>query len=323
MSSTNNQTIPRATGLLIIEVKNSNPNGDPDRESDPRVRSYDQRGIISGVSFKRKLRDLVEWKDGPVWQQLSKELNLQGEAFCILESRDRGFKDVKDAAEAWQRVLQLIGQGADGQAVKNKYWDARLFGATFLESGEEAPAGGRRGKDSDRKHIRTGVAQFAIGLSVAPIRIQRDTRTKKASAQEEKDRGMAPLGYRIVEHGLYAMPFFVNPTAAHASGCAIQDIELMLRLVQYSYAHTRSDIRPLVEVRHAWYAEHKDPLGSFSEFRFIEAMTPTKKQNPEKPSTSWSDYEVPTSLPGDLQEKAHNFNDLCVSLPEWVCRATS
>src|SRR6266699_713491 len=109
MSSANNQIIPRATGLLIIEVKNSNPNGDPDRESDPRVRSHDQRGIISGVSFKRKLRDLVEWKDGPVWQQLSKELGLQDEAFCILESRDRGFKDMKDAAEAWQRVLQLIG----------------------------------------------------------------------------------------------------------------------------------------------------------------------------------------------------------------------
>jgi Cas7 group CRISPR-associated protein Csh2 len=58
MQSENNQTITRGTGLLVIEVKNSNPNGDPDRESDPRVRSHDQRGMITGVSFKRKLRDL-------------------------------------------------------------------------------------------------------------------------------------------------------------------------------------------------------------------------------------------------------------------------
>ena len=60
----------RATGLLVIEVVNSNPNGDPDRESDPRQRP-DSRGEISPVSFKRKLRDLVEEKQGPVWETLT------------------------------------------------------------------------------------------------------------------------------------------------------------------------------------------------------------------------------------------------------------
>ena len=133
---------------------------------------------------------------------------------------------------------------------------------------------------------------------------------------EAPTRGMAPLGYRIVEHGVYCMPFFINPTAATKTGCTRQDIELLLKLIPYAYPHTASHIRPLVEVRYAWYVEHKAPLGSFSEFRFIEAMTPTKKQNPEKPSTSWSDYDVPTNLPEDLQAKAHNFHDLCVSLPE-------
>ena len=54
-----NDNIKRATGLLIIEVVNSNPNGDPDRESDPRQRP-NGLGEISPVSFKRKLRDLVE-----------------------------------------------------------------------------------------------------------------------------------------------------------------------------------------------------------------------------------------------------------------------
>jgi CRISPR/Cas system type I-B associated protein Csh2 (Cas7 group RAMP superfamily) len=57
----------RATGLLVIEVTNSNPNGNPDQESNPRLRP-DERGMISPVSFKRKLRDLVEDKEGPVWK---------------------------------------------------------------------------------------------------------------------------------------------------------------------------------------------------------------------------------------------------------------
>ena len=57
----------RGTGLLVIEVKHSNPNGDPDMESDPRTLEIDGRGLISPVSYKRKLRDLVGEKGGPAW----------------------------------------------------------------------------------------------------------------------------------------------------------------------------------------------------------------------------------------------------------------
>ena len=69
------EELVRATGILVIEVKNSNPNGDPDRESDPRQR-HDERGEISPVSFKRKVRDLIENKEGPVWKEISKKQYL-------------------------------------------------------------------------------------------------------------------------------------------------------------------------------------------------------------------------------------------------------
>jgi CRISPR-associated protein Csd2 len=137
---------------------------------------------------------------------------------------------------------------------------------------------------------------------------------------EGPTRGMAPLGYRVVEHGVYCMPFFINPTAATKTGCTKQDIELLLRLIRYAYPHTASHIRPLVEVRHAWYAEHEEPLGSFSEFRFIEAMTPTKRQDSEKPSISWADYEVPENLSKEFTGKTLNFCDLCSSLPDWCTK---
>ena len=67
--------INRATGLLVLEVVNSNPNGDPERERDPRQRA-NGHGEISPVSFKRKLRDLVEAKDQPVFQSLKARLQL-------------------------------------------------------------------------------------------------------------------------------------------------------------------------------------------------------------------------------------------------------
>src|SRR4029079_11087286 len=88
-----NTVMRRATGLLIIEVRDSNPNGDPDRESDPRQRP-DGRGEISPVSFKRKLRDLVEDKQGCVWQHFQNTLNLDEQRFQILESRGRDRKKI-------------------------------------------------------------------------------------------------------------------------------------------------------------------------------------------------------------------------------------
>lgn len=330
MSKQQKQFIPRATGLLVIAVENVNPNGDPDRESDPRQRSHDRRGYISGVSFKRKLRDLVELKEGPVWQSIKQKLSLSDEPYCILESRERGFSEVKDAGEAWRKVLELIDKGNHGSAVANKYWDARVFGATFLEKGEDAPQKEGGAGSSDRKYIRTGVAQFGIAVSVAPVRIHRDTNTKKASAQESKDRGMAPLACRYVEHGIYCMPFFINPTAALHSGCTAKDIALLLTLIKQAYPNTRSVARShgLIEIRHAWYAEHEDALGSFSEFEFIEKLAPRRKGgDTEKPSVSGipldDQYTVPLGLPSERDRnfrgklKNDKLYDLCVELPEW------
>jgi Cas7 group CRISPR-associated protein Csh2 len=279
-----NSAINRAVGLLVIEVRESNPNGDPDQEGEPRQRSHDQRGYISPVSFKRKLRDLVENKDGPVWQSESARLGLDPNEFEILESRGRNRKEIDGLMRT------------DFRAFQRKYWDGRLFGNTFLE---------KEGADT----IRTGVAQFGVAVSVAPVRIERSTNTSKAGVQEGKDRGMAPLGFRVVEHGVYCMSFFVNPSNASKSGCTPRDIDLMLALIPYAYAHTASSIRNSVEIRHAWYIEHKSPLGSCSDFQLIDILTPRRIGDRNAPSETWSDYEVPDDI-GPLRARVAEFRDL-------------
>ena len=284
MNTQGNIDLVRATGLLVIEVVNSNPNGDPDNESDPRTR-VGERGEISPVSFKRKLRDLVELKEGPVWQETAAtfEPALPSGEFDILEKRGR------DRAK-------IRGEIDDGSFVSH-YWDARLFGNTFLEEGSSTS-------------IRTGVVQFGMGISLAPIEIQRHTLTNKSGVQEGMDRGMAPLGYRVVQHGVYCMPFFVNPTAASKSGCTRKDLDLMLRLIPYAYTHTASFVRPDVRLRHAWYIEHKSKLGSCPDSRLIDALTPVRKGDSGTPSQEWSDYEVPSGLPEDLLARVSSCIDL-------------
>lgn len=291
-----NNNIKRATGLLIIEVVNSNPNGDPDRESDPRQRP-NGIGEISPVSFKRKLRDLVEDNEGKVFNTVCDNLKLNKDDFKILEARGRDRKTI--TSEMAKNIKDFNQEEFLKSTFVKKYWDGRLFGNTFLE------AGGNKG------YIKTGVAQFVMGISVAPILIQRHTNTSKASPQEgDRQGGMAPLAYRIVEHGVYCMPFYINPSHAHKSGCTQKDVDLLRALIPYAYDHTRSAIRPDVRIRHAWYMEHQNALGSCADWKLIDALTPKRKgSDPMLPSNNWSDYDVPPELPPDIKGKV-SFEDL-------------
>ena len=128
------------------------------------------------------------------------------------------------------------------------------------------------------------------------------TNTNKAGVQSDLDRGMAPLAYRIVLHGVYVMPYFVNPTAARKSGRTDIDIEVMKRLIPHAIRTRPLIVRPMVTIRHAWHIEHKSALGSCPDFSLIEALTPKRvnEADQETPSKSWSDLHCPTQLPKEL-----------------------
>lgn len=242
----------RMTGLLVLEVINSNPNGDPDRDSDPRQRD-DGIGEISPVSVKRKLRDLIEFKENNfIWEEVGK--NLNADEFKILESRQNKRSTVKD---------QLLEK--DSAGFVNTYWDARLFGNTFLEEG---------GGDT----IRSGALHFGVGLSVASVKIQRETFTKKAPAQEGRSRGMAPLGFRIVEYGIYTVPFFFSPHQGQRTGCREEDVQLFLKLIPYMYDHNRSLVRSQVNILHAHVGWHGNKLGTFKDSDFFAELFPQLKE---------------------------------------------
>jgi hypothetical protein len=84
----------------------------------------------------------------------------------------------------------------------------------------------------------------------------------------------------------------------------------------------------IIELRHAWYAEHEDDLGSFSEFEFVEKLSPRRKGgDTEKPSVSGvpldEQYHMPSELPKDGDRKFRGklkndrLYDLCMELPKW------
>lgn len=290
-----NNEIKRVTGLLVIEVVNSNPNGDPDRESDPRQRPSGI-GEISPVSFKRKLRDLIEDHESLFFNSLPELYKSNPDRFHILESRGRNRNTIQD--EMSKNIKTFNENDFLESTFVKKYWDARVFGNTFLEEG------GHKG------YIKTGVVQFGVGTSISPINIIRATFTNKPGVQEKKNAGMAPLAYRIVEHGVYCMPYFINPNFARKSGCTQDDIELLKLLIPNSYDLSRSLIRTDVRIKHAWYAEHLNPLGSCPDYEIFETLTPSRLGNANDPSTSWADYQDVTNLPDQIMAKIGSLVDL-------------
>lgn len=304
----------RGTGLIIIEARNSNPNGDPDQESDPRILDADGRGVISPVSYKRKLRDIV-FANGDAFAIAKEQLKLtdgdEPNDYGILESRGRRRDEIKNM---------------NADTFKKAFWDARVFGNTFLESLKEKDDPGEsedsvkekkgktaKGEQRDLSHfISTGAVQFGVGISIARVEIDRMTLTNKSGVEEGKDRGMAPLGFRVVRHGLYAMPFFVNPAIAAKTGMTQKDLALLQFLIPYAYTQTSSAIRPFINVLHAWYAEHKSPLGSCPDSFLVDALTPKVKSEVKEP-LSLDDYMIPTkeNVPAEVLQRVAGIQDLC------------
>lgn len=303
----------RGTGLIIIEARNSNPNGDPDQESDPRTLEADGRGVISPVSYKRKLRDIVS-AGGDAFELAKAQLKLETEGdtnqYGILESRGRRREE--------------IGK-MDAPTFKSAFWDARVFGNTFLESlkekgeneedkseSKDKKAKASKKDDRDLSHfINTGAVQFGVGISIAVIEIDRLTLTNKSGVEDGKDRGMAPLGFRVVRHAIYVMPFFVNPAIARKTGMTEKDLELLKFLVPHAYTQTSSAIRPFVNVIHAWYGDHKTPLGSCPDALLIDELTPKFLKN-DQASSGLGDYKIPqlSDLSDELKNRFQSITDL-------------
>ncbi|MFW5640938.1 MAG: type I CRISPR-associated protein Cas7, partial [Thermodesulfobacteriota bacterium] len=305
----------------------------------PRTIDTDEHGLISPVSFKRKIRDIVAEKDGDAWRLAKGALKLEEEndkrTILVNTRSGLGAAPQIQTLSAKYNILETrfrqrdAIKKMDAFAFNSEFRDARIFGNTFLESlkeENEEPAAKEKGKKDKAKKqeeresrdhfISTGVVQFGPGVSIAPISVIRNTWTNKPGVQGGMDQGMAPMAWKVVQHAVYAMPFFVNPCMAQKTGCELTDINLMKFFIPHAYTLNQSVVRPFVEIRHAWYAEHKTPLGSCPDSLILDALTPKKiKGDPGEPSTSIEEYEIPMELPADVIDRLKNFEDLCQK--EW------
>jgi CRISPR-associated protein Csd2 len=179
-----------------------------------------------------------------------------------------------------QRAEKVLAEARDMEAFHEKYWDARVFGNTLLESSAKGAA--------SRASLRCGVITVYSGRSLAPVQLAAQTWTRVSSVQEGKTTGMAPEGHKYVEHALYVQPFAVNPERAAETGVTDQDCELFVRLAPHVF-DGRSVSSAGCEVLQCWTLSFHKPACTLPIQTFLEAVRP-KLKVPHP--TGFGDYEL-------------------------------
>lgn len=231
--------------LLLFEVTNGNPNGDPDAGNMPRIDPNTNRGIVTDVCLKRKVRNFVE-----LFQ------SKPGNGFEILIKQGAVIETEQQPAEAAAKDVdnpdQLAG-ATEAEKAKNwlcrKFYDVRTFGGV-LSTGADIMKGSAWGQ------VR-GPVQFTFGQSYHPITpleisITRCAVTKEADAGKERTMG----NKHIVPYALYAAKGYVSPAFAERTGFTQADLDLLFEALANMFEHDRSAARGEMIVRGIYDFEH-------------------------------------------------------------------
>lgn len=233
--------------LILFEVTNGNPNGDPDSGNQPRVDPLSQRGLVSDVCLKRKIRNYVELFPPITNGRSHKILVRQGAVLnreqekAVKETKEPETKDkTKDKSEHARRVKDWLCK---------EFYDVRTFGAV-VSTGDEVMKGSAYGQ------IR-GPVQFTFGQSFDPIVPQEITITRCAVTKEEDAAKERTMGQKyIVPYGLYAARCYVSPAFAENTGFDQSDFDLLVEALTHLFDHDRSAARGDMVVRGIFDFEH-------------------------------------------------------------------
>lgn len=278
--------------VLLFDVKDGNPNGDPDAGNLPRVDAETGRGLVTDVSLKRKVRNYVGMlkAEQPPFEIYVKEkaiLNKQHErayeaigAGDLLKGEDKKRKggDKVDEARAWM--------------CKN-FYDVRTFGAvmsTGVNCGQ----------------VR-GPVQLTFGRSVDPIAAQEHSITRMAVATEaeaaKQEGDNRTMGRKhTVPYGLYVAHGFVSSHLAAQTGFSDDDLNLFWEALTNMFEHDRSAARGEMATRGLYMFKHDSQLGNAHAHSLFARIQPKLKENVIVPR-DFDDYSVSVNeadLPGGV-----------------------
>ncbi len=258
--------------VFLFDVKDGNPNGDPDQVNLPRADAEDQHGLVTDVCIKRKVRNYV---------QLKYE-NRTPKAPYDIFIRQRDINSDESYLNA------VIGKAPGSTASEKRkrlcddYWDIRTFGAVLStgekESGEAVEEGEENtgAKKQRKEKIRgagtvRGPVQFTFARSEDRIYQAEHSITrccvtteKERDDQAKKDREFASTFGRkaTVPYALYRMHGFVSATDAKKTGFSQEDLKLLWESLINAFENDRAAARGEMNPRKLVIFKHENHLGN-------------------------------------------------------------
>lgn len=276
--------------VIFFDVKDGNPNGDPDAGNLPRVDAETGHGLITDVCLKRKVRNYVGLKmeEKPPYGIFIKEkaiLNNVIEQAYISLNIDLNAPP-SDPGDGVKRKKTGQGQGKEVDRAKQfmcqNFYDIRTFGAV-LSTG--ANAGQVRGP-----------VQLTFARSVDPIVSLEHSITRMAVATEaeaEKQGGdNRTMGRKFtVPYGLYRAHGFISAPLANQTGFSDVDLDLLWEALVNMFEHDRSAARGLMGTRKLIIFEHSSKMGDVSVQKLFDTVS-VKRIDEGKPARDFSDYSI-------------------------------
>ncbi len=238
--------------LVMFDVTNGNPNGDPDAGNMPRIDPTTNRGLVSDVCLKRKIRNFVAQFGAERNPEDANGFNILVKQGNILNDQmDKGIKAGTDELVQKGTAKPTDKQKAE-QAMKwlcREFFDVRTFGGV-LSTGDDVLKGSAFGQ------VR-GPVQFTFGRSCDPITPIEISITRCAVTKPEDEKKERTMGNKhIVPYALYVAKVFVSPVFAERTGFTERDLELFFEALQHMFDHDQSAARPEMSVRGIYDFEH-------------------------------------------------------------------
>ncbi|MBR4615473.1 MAG: type I-C CRISPR-associated protein Cas7/Csd2 [Kiritimatiellae bacterium] len=294
--------------LLLFEVTNGNPNGDPDAGNMPRRDPNTGLGFVTDVCLKRKIRNFVELY--PPERRSNPDANgyniLIKQGAVIETEQKKGEDAAKAAVKAGALPAGKSGEEKLAEyAIKwlcREFYDLRTFGGV-LSTGNGVLNGSAFGQ------VR-GPVQFTFAQSVDPIEPLGVTITRCA-VTAEKDKGKErTMGDKyIVPYALYVAKAYVSPAFAKKTGFTDEDLELFFKALEWMFAPDSSAARAEMTVRGIYDFEHvgthadstdevqkrqnekEASLGCAHAHKLFDGIKVALKPGAEHPA-SFADYEI-------------------------------
>lgn len=287
MTNTTEHGLGRCDFLIVFDVQDGNPNGDPDAGNLPRTDPETGHGLVTDVCLKRKIRNYV----------LTAKLGVPGFDIFVKEKAilnaliEKAYREIpvdlsseKDADG--KKRDRGKAQGSEVLLGRTKmcetYYDVRTFGAVMSTG---ANAGQVRGP-----------VQLTFARSVDPIVALEHSITRMAVATEEEAEKQSgdnrTMGRKAtVPYGLYVGHGFVSPALAQQTDFSQGDLELLWQALSGMFELDRSAARGLMTMRRLFVFQHESHLGNASAASLFEKIVIRRKQGVEAPR-AFSDYEL-------------------------------